>query len=95
MRNQDIGSETFGVAARYLAGRLYEFIVSATGISDGREYCRVIRNSSAEIIAGVSGHTWEGTCQVQYLWVHADYPGSGLGLSLCWFLRTSGANPSD
>ncbi len=82
MQNLDIESETFEVADRYLAQRLYEFNVSATAISDGIEYGRVIRNSSKAIIAGVSGHTWGGTCQVNHLWVQENYRGSGLGLSL-------------
>jgi ribosomal protein S18 acetylase RimI-like enzyme len=66
----------------FLADRIYEFNAEATGFFDGEEFVAVIRGDSGEIIAGVSGHTWGGCCQVSQLWVHRSARKKGIGRSL-------------
>ncbi len=65
-----------------LEDRIYEFNVSATGISDGRQMAFTVRDEGDEIIAALSGHTWGGTCEIVTLWVDERYRNQGLGTRL-------------
>jgi ribosomal protein S18 acetylase RimI-like enzyme len=66
----------------FLADRIYEFNSQSTSIFDGETFAAAIQNSSGKVIAGISGHTWGGTCQINHLWVHPDYRKAGLGTAL-------------
>jgi ribosomal protein S18 acetylase RimI-like enzyme len=66
----------------FLAERIYEFNVNATGFFDGEEFAAAIRDTNGGIIAGASGHTWGGCCQLSQLWVHESARKQGLGKSL-------------
>ncbi len=66
----------------FLAERIYEFNSNATGLFDGEEFAATIRDSYDRIIAGVSGHTWGGCCQISQLWVHESARQQGVGRSL-------------
>ena len=66
----------------FLDDRIYEFNVSATGISDGELMALTVRDSDSEIIAALSGHTWGGTCEIVYLWVAEQYRNQGIGTRL-------------
>jgi GNAT superfamily N-acetyltransferase len=65
-----------------LDDRIYEFNVAATGISDGRLLAILVKDSRGSLIAGLSGHTWGGTCEVRLLWVAEAARGRGLGARL-------------
>ena len=66
----------------FLAERIYEFNSRATGLFDGRALVGRISDASGQTIAGVTGHTWGGTCQVTYLWVQESHRRCGLGRAL-------------
>jgi GNAT superfamily N-acetyltransferase len=66
----------------FLAERVYEFNVQATGYSDGRLVGGRLRSESGEVIAAFNGHTWGGCCVVAHLWVHKSQRGRGLGRAL-------------
>jgi len=66
----------------FLGDRLYEFNVDATGISDGELLSAVVRDDGGNIVAGVSGHTWGGCCEIRQLWVQEQQRGAGLGKGL-------------
>jgi len=66
----------------FLADRIYEFNVKATGYADGRLLAGTIADAAGEIIAGINGHTWGGCCEIAHLWVHERYRGQGLGRAL-------------
>jgi GNAT superfamily N-acetyltransferase len=70
------------VLASFLAERIYEFNAEATGYFDGRLLAGSIRNDADDVIAGFSGHTWGGCCELSYVWVHEAYRGRGLGRAL-------------
>jgi ribosomal protein S18 acetylase RimI-like enzyme len=72
----------------FLVERIYEFNSSATGLFDGEEYAATIRDPDGRIIAGVSGHTWGGCCQVSQLWVDESARHQGLGRSLMLAVET-------
>ena len=66
----------------FLADRIYEFNSQTTGYLDGRLLAGSIRNDAGEIIAGFSGHTWGGCCEILHLWVIESMRGQGLGRRL-------------
>jgi len=66
----------------FLADRIYEFNSNATGYSDGRLLAGRVQDAAGEVIAGFSGHTWGGCCELSYVWVHERYRGQGLGRAL-------------
>ena len=66
----------------FLADRIYEFNANSTGFFDGEEFAATIRDSHGRIMAGVSGHTWGGCCQISQLWVHESARQQGVGRSL-------------
>lgn len=72
----------------FLADRIYEFNAVATGYSDGKLLGSCVRSDTGAVIAGFSGHTWGGCCELSHVWVHERYRGQGLGALL---LRTAEA----
>lgn len=66
----------------FLTDRIYEFNAKATGYFDGRLLAGCIRNDAGEIIAGFTGHTWGGYCELSNAWVHERHRGQGLGTLL-------------
>jgi ribosomal protein S18 acetylase RimI-like enzyme len=65
-----------------LEDRLYEFNSAATGLFDGELLNAAVENAAGEIIAGLSGHTWGGCCEIARLWVDASMRGRGVGTAL-------------
>lgn len=68
-------------AVGFLESRINEFNFEVTNIRDGRDLAIFVREAG-EIVAGVSGWTWGGCLYVQYLWVHEQMRGKGLGSRL-------------
>jgi GNAT superfamily N-acetyltransferase len=67
---------------QFLEDRLYEHNRAQTGQDDGQLFSFWIRDSAQQIIAGLSGWTWAGACEIKLLWVHADWRGHGYGQAL-------------
>jgi GNAT superfamily N-acetyltransferase len=56
--------------------------VEATGIRDFRELLTVETDSHGELVAGVYGWSWGGTCWIDALWVREDMRGRRVGSRL-------------
>lgn len=78
----DLRSEWDAGLDLFLAERIYEFNSRTTGHLDGKPVVGSIKDREGHVIAGVTGHTWGGTCQVTYLWVEESQRGLGLGRAL-------------
>src|SRR5690349_609684 len=62
----------------FLAQRIYEYNVAATGYTDAESFTAVVKDGEA-VAAGVCGYTWGGSCYVSYLWVAERSRRKGLG----------------
>jgi GNAT superfamily N-acetyltransferase len=65
-----------------LEDAIYAFNADATGYRDGRLLAILLKDAAGRLYAGLSGHTWGGTCEVKLLWVEASRRRSGLGTRL-------------
>jgi ribosomal protein S18 acetylase RimI-like enzyme len=70
-----------GLAAE-LSDHINEFNVEATGFDDGRWLRAAQRGPDGSLQAGLAGWTWGGCSYIEFLWVHADLRGTGLGSRL-------------
>jgi len=66
-RSSDVLSEAERATARRLIDEINEFNVEATGIRDFRELLTVETDSHGELVAGVYGWSWGGTCWMRDL----------------------------
>lgn len=66
----------------FLSAQIYAYNVETTGIADGRTIAGIVRDEQGAIVAAVSGWTWGGCLEVEYLWVRADRRGHGYGAQL-------------
>jgi GrpB-like predicted nucleotidyltransferase (UPF0157 family)/ribosomal protein S18 acetylase RimI-like enzyme len=58
------------------------FNVETTGIRDFRELLTVETDDQGELVGGVSGWSWGGTCWIDALWVREDMRGRRVGSRL-------------
>ncbi len=66
----------------FLEDRLYEHNRGRVGRDDGRLFAFLVRDARGEIVAGLSGWTWAGACEIRTLWVHEALRGQGHGRAL-------------
>src|SRR5215471_2183467 len=71
---------------QFLEEQVNEYNFATTGIRDARLLVLLLRDSADHIVAGLSGHSWGGVCEVRFLWVHASQRHMGVGSRL---LRTA------
>ena len=63
----------------FVETQINRYNVAQTGAYDYQALAIFVRNEQHEIIAGLSGYTWAGMCEVQFLWVHPDQQRQGYG----------------
>jgi GNAT superfamily N-acetyltransferase len=66
----------------FLEQRIYEFNATMTGYVDARLLAGCIRDEAGEVVAGFSGYTWGGCCEISNVWVHERHRGQGIGTRL-------------
>jgi GNAT superfamily N-acetyltransferase len=67
-------------------GRLEEEVaaaaIAAAGAGEDEEFGLFVRDAGGTMLAGISGSTWGGCCQLQAMWVDPSLRGRGLARSL-------------
>jgi GNAT superfamily N-acetyltransferase len=71
-RDRYVLSETERSIARRLLDEIDEFNLQATGMTEFHELLNVETDDCGELLGGVYGWTWGGTCWIEALWVRAD-----------------------
>jgi ribosomal protein S18 acetylase RimI-like enzyme len=66
----------------FLEEQINEYNYATTGFRDGRRLVVLLRDAEDRILAGLSGHTWGGACEVKLLWVADGRRHRGLGSGL-------------
>ena len=66
----------------FLEQRIIDYNYSQAGASDGRGLACFVRNEQGQIIAGISGYTWAGMAEIEFLWVDDSLRGQGVGSRL-------------
>lgn len=67
---------------QFLDDMVYEYNISMTKHADGKLFCKLIYDTDNNIIAGTTGWTWAGACEITFLWVKEEYRKSGYGRKL-------------
>lgn len=67
---------------QFLQERLYEYNVRQTGVDDGQWLAIFVRDDQQQILAGLEGWTWCGSCYIRHVWVHEELRGQGYGTRL-------------
>ena len=68
--------------AGFLADQINTFNIAMTGIDFDGSVTAAVRGDAGEVIAGIAGWVWGGTCWVESQWVREDQRGRGLGSQL-------------
>jgi len=81
-RMSPVESTDFSALDAFLADRIAESNLDITRIRDVKDLALQIKDNSGKIVAGLSGHTWGGTCRINHLWVDPGHRNHGLGHQL-------------
>jgi GNAT superfamily N-acetyltransferase len=65
-----------------LEEKLAAAAVAAVGLGEEEDFGIFVRDGNGQIVAGASGSTWGGCCQVHTLWVDGPQRGHGLAREL-------------
>jgi len=65
-----------------LEEKLAAAAVAAAGVGDEQDFAIFARDDTGRIVAGASGSTWGGCCQIHTLWVDGPQRGHGLATEL-------------
>src|SRR5690606_17887018 len=66
----------------FLEEQIIAYNMARVGAYDGRELAIFVRNKAGGMVAGISGYTWAGFCEIQFLWVDESVRRRGYGSQL-------------
>ncbi|MCB0253297.1 MAG: GNAT family N-acetyltransferase [Anaerolineae bacterium] len=66
----------------FLEQRIIEHNYARANASDGNGLAAFVRGENGEILAGIAGYTWAGMAEIEFLWVHDQLRGQGIGAQL-------------
>ena len=81
-QRSDVLSEDERAVAQRLVDEIGKFNRDATGIGEFHELLAVETDADGELMAGVYGWSWGGTCWIEALWVREDTRRRGIGSRL-------------
>jgi len=81
-QSANVFSDDERAIAQRLIDEINEFNLKATGIAEFHETLIAENDDSGELIAGVYGWCWGGTCWIEALWVREDMRRHGVGSRL-------------
>ena len=63
----------------FLEDQINRYNIAQVGAFDARRLAIFVRDEQQSILAGITGYTWAGMCEIQFLWVAAELRGQGYG----------------
>jgi GNAT superfamily N-acetyltransferase len=81
-QTSDVLSDAERTVAQRLVDEIGKFNLDTTGIAEFHETLKVETDSDGELLAGIYGWSWGGTCWIEALWVREDMRRRGLGTRL-------------
>ncbi len=78
----DVLSDAKRAVAQRLLDEIGKFNLDTTGITEFHEMLKIESDSDGELVAGVYGWSWGGTCWIEALWVREDMRRRGVGSRL-------------
>lgn len=63
----------------FLEHQINAYNMAQVGAYDARLLAIFVRDEHEQIVAGLSGYTWAGFCEIQFVWVHESLRGRGYG----------------
>ena len=67
---------------QFLDDMIYEHNTTSIDSKNGKLFSKLIYNSENTIIAGITGWTWAGACEITLFWVNHDHRKKGYGTIL-------------
>ncbi|MCL4266565.1 MAG: GNAT family N-acetyltransferase [Anaerolineae bacterium] len=77
-----VETNPFPPMLQFLEDQINQYNISETGFDDYQPLAIFVPDSQNQLIAGISGYTWGGCCEIAFLWVHPDYQHRGYGRHL-------------
>lgn len=81
-RSGDVLSDAERAVTQRLRDEIGRFNLETTGIAEFRELLRADYDDNGDLLAGVYGWSWGGTCWIEALWVRKDVRRRGVGSRL-------------
>jgi GNAT superfamily N-acetyltransferase len=81
-QSSNVLSDDERAIAQRLIDEIGELNLKATGIAEFHEMLTVETDSDGELLAGLYGWSWGGTCWIEALWVRQDMRRRGVGSRL-------------
>jgi GNAT superfamily N-acetyltransferase len=63
----------------FLEDQINRYNIAQVSVFDARRLAIFVRDEQQAMLAGISGYTWAGMCEIQFLWVVAALRGQGYG----------------
>lgn len=77
-----IQAEVAPADADYVEDQINRFNMHAVGAFDARALAGFVRAGDGMLVAGITGYSWAGMCEIQFLWVAEQLRGQGYGSAL-------------
>jgi GNAT superfamily N-acetyltransferase len=81
-RSGDVLSDAERAVTQRLRDEIGRFNLETTGIAEFHELLRAHYDDNGDLLAGVYGWSWGGTCWIEALWVRKDVRRRGVGSRL-------------
>lgn len=72
----------------FMEQRIIAYNYRAARAEDGRGLACFVRGEQGEILAGITGYTWAGMAEIEFLWVDDRLRGQGMGGQLLAAVET-------